>query len=93
MARATWTWPGVSDCDPFGTFAHEWLQAHQATGVRLVESHKLALDVWAREYRGELGMALTDVINMDAFLRDFDRYFAKLFDGARHDSKDPLQMD
>jgi nicotinate phosphoribosyltransferase len=76
---------------PFGTFAHEWLQAHQATGVRLVESQKLALDVWSREYRGELGIALTDVINMDAFLRDFDRYFAKLFDGARHDSGDPYE--
>jgi nicotinate phosphoribosyltransferase len=31
---------------PFGSFAHEWLQAHQAIGVRLVESQKLALDVW-----------------------------------------------
>ena len=27
---------------------------------------------------------------MDAFLRDFDLYFAKLFDGLRHDSGDPL---
>jgi nicotinate phosphoribosyltransferase len=79
------------DLRPFGTFAHEWLQAHQATGVRLVESQKLALDVWAREYRGELGIALTDLINMDAFLRNFDRYFAKLFDGARHDSGDPYE--
>jgi nicotinate phosphoribosyltransferase len=28
---------------------------------------------------------------MEAFLRDFDLYFCKLFDGARHDSGDPLQ--
>ncbi|MGA4814992.1 hypothetical protein ACPA9J_04935 [Pseudomonas aeruginosa] len=27
---------------------------------------------------------------MDAFLDDFDLYFAKLFDGLRHDSGDPL---
>src|SRR3546814_12046061 len=27
---------------------------------------------------------------MDAFLRDFDMYFCKLFDGARHDSGDPF---
>jgi nicotinate phosphoribosyltransferase len=27
---------------------------------------------------------------MNAFLRDFDMYFCKLFDGARHDSGDPL---
>ncbi len=41
------------------------------------------------EYRGDLGIALTDVVGMDAFLRDFDLYFAKLFDGLRHDSGDP----
>jgi len=74
----------------FGTFAHEWLQMHQATDVRLSQSQVLALDIWAREYRGQLGIALTDVINMTAFLRDFDLYFAKLFDGGRHDSGDPF---
>jgi len=31
-----------------------------------------------------------DVIGLDAFLRDFDRYFCKLFDGTRHDSGDPF---
>ena len=35
-------------------------------------------------------MALTDVVGMDAFLADFDLYFAKLFDGLRHDSGDPV---
>ena len=43
-----------------------------------------------QEYRGDLGAALTDVVGMDAFLADFDLYFAKLFDGLRHDSGDPL---
>ena len=43
-----------------------------------------------QEYRGDLGVALTDVVGMDAFLRDFDLYFAKLFDGLRHDSGDPV---
>jgi nicotinate phosphoribosyltransferase len=28
---------------------------------------------------------------MSAFLRDFDLFFCKLFDGARHDSGDPFQ--
>jgi nicotinate phosphoribosyltransferase len=28
---------------------------------------------------------------MNAFLRDFDLYFAKLFDGLRHDSGDPVE--
>ncbi|RFA28228.1 nicotinate phosphoribosyltransferase [Alkalilimnicola ehrlichii] len=75
---------------PIGTMAHEWLQAHQALGARLVDSQKAALEAWVQEYRGDLGIALTDVIGMDAFTRDFDLYFAKLFDGLRHDSGDPV---
>jgi hypothetical protein len=46
--------------------------------------------MWAKEYRGDLGIALSDVYGMNAFLRDFDLYFCKLFDGARHDSGDPF---
>ncbi len=74
---------------PIGTMAHEFLQAFQALDVRLRNSQKAALEAWVQEYRGDLGIALTDVVGMDAFLRDFDLYFAKLFDGLRHDSGDP----
>lgn len=79
------------DIVPFGTMAHEYLQAHQALGPRLVDSQKQALESWVKEYRGSLGIALTDVVGMKAFFRDFDLYFAKLFDGIRHDSGDPLK--
>lgn len=73
-----------------GTMAHEWLQAHQQTGkTNLVGFQKAALQAWADEYRGDLGIALTDCVSMDAFLKDFDLYFAKLFDGLRHDSGNP----
>ncbi|MBF0188692.1 MAG: nicotinate phosphoribosyltransferase [Magnetococcales bacterium] len=75
---------------PIGTMAHEFLQAAQALGPRLRDSQSFAFDVWAREFRGRLGIALSDVCGLDAFLRDFDRYFAKLYDGARHDSGDPF---
>ncbi len=75
---------------PIGTMAHEYLQSFQALGVRLRDSQKAALESWVQEYRGDLGIALTDVIGMDAFLADFDLYFAKLFDGLRHDSGDPV---
>ncbi|MGE8058969.1 nicotinate phosphoribosyltransferase [Pseudomonas sp. NPDC089547] len=75
---------------PLGTMAHEWFMAHQQLGPRLVDSQAAALECWVREYRGLLGIALTDCITMDAFLGDFDLYFAKLFDGLRHDSGDPL---
>ena len=74
---------------PIGTMAHEFLQAFQALDVRLRDFQKAALETWVHEYRGDLGIALTDVVGMDAFLRDFDLYFAKLFDGLRHDSGDP----
>lgn len=75
---------------PIGTMAHEYLQTFQAVGVQLKGFQKAALECWVQEYRGDLGVALTDVVGMDAFLADFDLYFAKLFDGLRHDSGDPV---
>ncbi|MFZ2989214.1 nicotinate phosphoribosyltransferase [Ideonella sp.] len=74
-----------------GTMAHEYLQSYQALNVRLRDFQKAALEDWVQEYRGDLGIALTDVVGMDAFLADFDLYFAKLFDGLRHDSGDPIE--
>lgn len=78
------------DMTPIGTMGHEFMQAFQALDVRLRDSQKAALECWVKEYRGDLGIALTDTVGMDAFLRDFDLYFAKLFDGLRHDSGDPF---
>ncbi len=78
-------------CKAMGTMAHEYLQACQALGPRLALSQRFAFEKWAEEYRGELGIALTDVIGLNAFLQDFDLYFCKLFDGVRHDSGDPFQ--
>ena len=76
---------------PIGTMAHEYLQACQVLGPRLRESQKYAFEVWVQEYRGDLGIALTDVIGIKAFIKDFDLYFCKLFDGVRHDSGDPFE--
>lgn len=78
--------------NPIGTMAHEWIMAHQQLGSRLVDSQRAALESWVQEYRGELGTALTDCMTTDVFLRDFDLYFAKLFDGLRHDSGDPIEF-
>jgi len=75
---------------PIGTMGHEYLQTFQGLGVRLRDFQRAALEAWVQEYRGDLGIALTDVVGMDAFLSDFDLYFAKLFDGLRHDSGDPI---
>ena len=78
------------DLRPMGTMAHEYLQACQALGPRLRDTQVFGFEKWAQEYRGDLGIALSDVYGMNAFLRDFDMYFCKLFDGARHDSGDPF---
>jgi nicotinate phosphoribosyltransferase len=75
---------------PLGTLGHEYMQACQALGPRLRDSQVFAFDKWAQEYRGDLGIAISDTYGVDAFLRDFDMYFCKLFDGARHDSGDPF---
>ncbi|MFP4476666.1 MAG: nicotinate phosphoribosyltransferase [Desulfatibacillaceae bacterium] len=79
------------DIPAIGTMAHEFIQAHQQLLCNIAESQKLALQVWMEEYRGHLGVALSDTVGFDAFLRDFDLYFAKLYDGCRHDSGDPLE--
>ena len=73
-----------------GTMAHEYLQACQALGPRLRDSQVFGFEMWAKEYRGDLGIALSDVYGIEPFLKDFDMYFCKLFDGARHDSGDPF---
>lgn len=75
---------------PIGTMAHEWFQAWQAI-TRLADAQKAALEGWAREFRGRLGIALTDCYSMESFIHDFnDPYFGKLYDGLRHDSGSPF---
>lgn len=76
---------------PIGTMAHEYLQAAQALCPDLEHFQAFALEHWLQEFRGDLGIALTDCINFDAFLHDFDRLFVKAFDGLRHDSGDPFE--
>ncbi|BBI52239.1 hypothetical protein HORIV_46600 [Vreelandella olivaria] len=41
---------------------------------------------------GDLGIALTDTFTSKAFYDSFDKKFAKLFDGVRHDSGDPIEF-
>ncbi|EUM12382.1 nicotinate phosphoribosyltransferase [Enterobacter sp. BIDMC 29] len=76
---------------PMGTQAHEWFQAHQQISPDLANSQRAALAAWLEEYPNQLGIALTDCITMDAFLRDFGPEFAELYQGLRHDSGDPVE--
>ncbi|MGL5698112.1 MAG: nicotinate phosphoribosyltransferase [Kluyvera sp.] len=76
---------------PMGTQAHEWFQAHQQISPDLATSQRAALAAWLAEYPDSLGIALTDCITMDAFLRDFGLEFATRYQGLRHDSGDPFE--
>lgn len=77
---------------PIGTMAHEYICAGQGLDdVTLVNSQKYMLQAWVDEFRGDLGTALSDTLGFDKFLKDFDLYFAKLYDGIRHDSGDPFE--
>ncbi|ADU68670.1 nicotinate phosphoribosyltransferase [Pantoea sp. At-9b] len=77
--------------NPVGTQAHEWFQAHQQISPVLANSQRAALQSWLDEYDDQLGIALTDCITMDAFLRDFGPGFAHRYQGLRHDSGDPVE--
>lgn len=77
--------------EPLGTQAHEWFQAHQQISPELATSQRVALAAWLEEYPDQLGIALTDCITMDAFLRDFGPEFAERYQGLRHDSGDPVE--
>ncbi|CDL87416.1 nicotinate phosphoribosyltransferase [Xenorhabdus cabanillasii] len=79
------------DLAPLGTQAHEWFQAHQQISPELANSQRAALQTWLNEYPEQLGIALTDCITMDAFLRDFDKSLATAYIGLRHDSGDPIE--
>ena len=78
------------DITPIGTMAHEYLQTWQAL-VHPLDAQRAALDAWAQEFRGDLGVALTDVIGMDSFCEVLDLYLAKQFDGFRQDSGDVFE--
>ncbi|CAO97169.1 nicotinate phosphoribosyltransferase [Erwinia tasmaniensis] len=76
---------------PVGTQAHEWFQAHQQISPTLENCQRAALQAWLDEYPDRLGIALTDCITTDAFLRDFGSEFAHAYQGLRHDSGDPFE--
>ncbi|GLT18587.1 nicotinate phosphoribosyltransferase [Vibrio zhanjiangensis] len=77
------------DLKPIGTVAHEWFMAHQRFGDPAL-SQKIALDTWHQAFNGSLGIALTDTIGIDAFLKDFSYERASAYAGVRHDSGNPF---
>lgn len=76
---------------PIGTMAHEWIMGVSAMeGLR--HANRYSMKHWSDVYRGNLGIMLTDTFRTNAFFEDFDGYYARLFDGVRHDSGDPIKF-
>ena len=78
---------------PVGTMAHEWIMCTGQGNHKHNPAYSkwYALDAWVKEYGILNGIALTDTITTDCFLRDFQLTYATLFSGVRHDSGDPYE--
>ena len=76
---------------PVGTMAHEFAMCVGQGNPKHnpAYSNHFMMDSWVKEYGVDNGIALTDCIGTNVFLRDFDVRFATLFKGVRHDSGNP----
>lgn len=76
---------------PIGTMPHEWFMYHGALyGYRAANIK--ALEAWVDVFGGSLGITLTDTYTTDSFFESFSLKQAKLFDGLRCDSGDPIEF-
>jgi nicotinate phosphoribosyltransferase len=72
-----------------GTYAHQLPMAMQVLyGVR--DADRMAMEHWVEAYGDDLGIALSDTLTTENFLRSFDRSYASRFGGVRQDSGDPF---
>ena len=79
----------INNITPKGTQAHEFFMGMQALeGIK--NSNRYAMSNWVKVFNGDLGTVLTDTLGTEHFLNSFNVFFAKLFDGVRHDSGDPF---
>lgn len=79
------------DITPVGTMAHEWIMCVGQGNFKHnpAYSNWYALDAWVKEYGVLNGIALTDTITTNCFLKDFQLTYTTLFSGVRHDSGNP----
>lgn len=76
---------------PIGTMAHELFMA-TAAFTSPKEANYVVMEDWSKVYDGNLGTVLTDTYTVDTFLNNFSMKLAKLYDGVRHDSGDPIEF-
>jgi nicotinate phosphoribosyltransferase len=79
------------DLIPMGTVAHEWYSFHAALfGFKM--ANEMANEKWTEVFKGDLGTALPDTFTTDVFFKSFNTKYAKLYDGLRQDSGEPLKF-
>jgi nicotinate phosphoribosyltransferase len=72
-----------------GTYAHQLPMAMQVLhGARAAD--RMAMAYWVDAYGDALGIALSDTLTTENFLRSFDHDLASRFQGVRQDSGDPF---
>lgn len=78
---------------PIGTMAHEIIEiVGQGDPTRNpAYSNRIMMDEWQDEFKGLNGVYLTDCIRTDLMLLDLTRNDARLWDGYRQDSGDPIE--
>lgn len=73
---------------PVGTSAHEMVMALSALyGAKM--ANRMWSKHWSDHFQGLNGIALPDTFTTEVFMRDWDSYYARLFDGVRQDSGHP----
>lgn len=77
------------NCKVGGTQAHEWYMLI-ATLYGYESANMIGMEKWVDVYQGDLGIVLTDTFTTDDFFSKFNTKYAKLFDGIRQDSGDPI---
>lgn len=75
-----------------GTMAHECMMT-RITDPQYNPAYvnSRVMEMWVKEFGIDNGIFLTDAIGRAPFLLDFNKTYATLFSGVRHDSGDPIE--
>lgn len=76
---------------PVGTMAHELFMGYSVL-KGLLHANRFVMSDWTETFQGDMGVALTDTYGTEAFLHEFDKFYARIFDGVRHDSDCPYKF-
>lgn len=73
-----------------GTMAHSYI-TNIAALYGPIEANSIAMNLWRKNFMGDLGIYLPDGLSWKGFSSNFSKENAKAFDGLRHDSGDEIE--